>query len=258
MGFFGEKNDGVAYSASPVSPYEPMSTVSRNSEYLAEFEKKDLVSTLLSFTIPAPQIPSQPLYACTYPLAQAYKRRIRILRFVTRVLSLILNAGMIGIMCYALAKYFLTKDKVIAGNAHPWITPATLWPTFMLLGISVITFFLSLITVCAYMCGVDAANKTYSCTNYIRYAMMVVRVVAWGVAIGAFKMGRTESSLWGYSCSNKADQIQAQVQSFVHFGTLCTMQVSSFRLLAINGFRVLNADRMAHGACRFFRASLTS
>jgi hypothetical protein len=237
MGLFGEKNNGVAYSASPISPYEPMSTVSRNSEYLAEFEKKDLVSTLLSFTNPAPQIRSQPIYACTYPLAQAYKRRIRILRFGTRVLSLILNAGMIGIMCYALAKYFLTKDKVIAGNAHPWITPATLWPTFMLLGIAVTTFFLSLITVCAYMCGVDAANKAYSFTNYIRYAMMVVRVVAWGVAIGAFKMGQTESSLWGYSCSDKADQIQGQVNSFLNFGTLCTMQVSSSRLRGTKGLK---------------------
>lgn len=54
-----------------------------------------------------------------------------------------------------------------------------------------------------------------------------MRVVAWAVAIGAFRMGSGESSLWGYSCSDKADQIQAQVQSFLNFGTLCTMQVSS-------------------------------
>lgn len=179
-----------------------MSATSRNSEDLAEFEKKDL----------------------------AYKKRIRILRFVTRVLSLILSAGMIGIMSYAIAKYFLTKNKVIAGNAHPWITPATLWPSFLLLGISVATFLLSLITVCAYICGVDAANKTYSVTNYIRYGMMVVRVVAWAVAIGAFRMGSGESSLWGYSCSDKADQIQAQVQSFLNFGTLCTMQQGAYGL----------------------------
>ncbi len=134
---------------------------------------------------------------------------------------------MIGILCYALTKYFITKDKVIAGNAHPWITPATLWPTFMLLAISVVTFLLSLITVCAYVCGVDAANKTYSVTNYIRYGMMGVRVVAWAVAIGAFRMGSGEKSLWGYSCSHQADQIQVQVQSYLNFGTLCTMQVSS-------------------------------
>jgi hypothetical protein len=67
MGLFDEKSGGVAYSASPISPSEPMSAVSRNSEYLAEFEKKDLVSILLPFTIPAPSIPSQPIYACTYP-----------------------------------------------------------------------------------------------------------------------------------------------------------------------------------------------
>jgi hypothetical protein len=63
MGFFNEKNGGTVYSTSPISPYEPMSTASRNSEDLAEFEKKDLVCTFWSFTIPAPQIPSQPIYA---------------------------------------------------------------------------------------------------------------------------------------------------------------------------------------------------
>ena len=106
------------------------------------------------------------------------------------------------------------------------------------------------------MCGVDAANKAYSCTNYFRYAMMVVRVVAWGVAIGAFKMGQTESSLWGYSCSDKADQIQGQVHSFLNFGTLCTTQVSSSRLQGT--IKELTKDRVARGAYRFSRASLTS
>lgn len=59
--------------------------------------------------------------------------------------------------------------------------------------------------------------------------MMVVRVVAWAVAIGAFKIGSGERSLWGYSCS-APDQIQAQVHNFLDFGKLCTMQVSSSRL----------------------------
>ena len=145
---------------------------------------------------------------------------------LSRFLSLILNAGMIGIESYALAKYFLTKDKVIAGNVHPWVTPATLWPTFMLLGISVLTFFMNLITICSYICGVGAANKTYSCTSYVVYAMTAAHVVLWLVAIGAFKMGQTPSSLWGYSCSDAAEKIQAEVNSFVQFGKLCTMQVS--------------------------------
>lgn len=159
---------------------------------------------------------------------QKYKKRIRLLRFVSRLLSLVLNAGMIGILSYTLVKYFLTKDKIIAGNVHPWITPATLWPTFMLLGIAVVTFFMNLITICSYACGVDTANKTYSCTKYVVYAMTGVHVVVWALAIGAFKTAKTESSLWGFACSDKADQIQEQVQSYLQFGKLCTMQVSSY------------------------------
>jgi hypothetical protein len=52
MGFKREKRGGVTVSASPVSPGEPLSARSRNSEYLVGFEKKDLVS-------PIPPPPSQ-------------------------------------------------------------------------------------------------------------------------------------------------------------------------------------------------------
>jgi len=199
MGYKDEKRGSVTFSASSLSP--------RDSEYLSGFEKKDL----------------------------AYKKRIRILRFVTRSLSLVINAGMIGILSFTLARYFLTKNKIIAGNVHPWVTPATLWPTFMLLGIAVVTFFMNLINVCAYMCGVDAANKAYSCTKYVTYALTAAHVVAWAVAIGLFKMAQTESSLWGYTCSSKADQIQAQVQSYLDFGKLCTMQNGAWYMSILEG-----------------------
>jgi len=135
---------------------------------------------------------------------------------------------MIGILAFTLAKYFLTKNKIIAGNVHPWITPATLWPTFMLLGIAVITFFMNLITICAYICGVNTANKAYSCTQYVVYTMTGAHVVAWAIAAGLFQMAKTESSLWGYACSDQAAQIQEQVQSYLQFGKLCNMQVRFF------------------------------
>lgn len=159
-------------------------------------------------------------------LFQAYKKRIRILRFISRFLSLILNAIMIGILSFALAKYFLTKNKVIAGNVHPWVTPATLWPTFMLLGISVVTFIMNLVTIISYACGIGAANRTSSATTVVVYAMTGLHVVVWGFAIGAFKMGSTGSSLWGYSCSKTADALEAQVHSYLNFGKLCMMQAS--------------------------------
>jgi hypothetical protein len=164
---------------------------------------------------------------------------------------------MIGILTYALAKYFLTKNKIIAGNVHPWITPATLWPSFMLLAISVVTFIMNLITIISYACGISAANRTSSVTSYIVYAMTGLHVVVWGFAIGAYKMGRTESSLWGYSCSDKSDAIQAQVKSYLNFGKLCTMQVSYLK--SRNKF-LKNTDgyRTVHGELQFYRGSPTS
>lgn len=133
---------------------------------------------------------------------------------------------MMGSEGYALAKYFLTKNHIIAGNVHPWATPTTLWPTIMLLGISTTTFVMNLITLCTYLCGVGAANKTSDFFSVIEYVMLAAHVVVWAVAMGLFKMASTGKDLWGFSCGSEADAIQEQVQSFLDFGTLCTLQVS--------------------------------
>lgn len=197
-----EEKDKTIYSSKPVSSNPVFPRRSRNSgfESLADFEKKDLV----------------------------YKRRIRILRFVSRFASLILNAYLMGSLSYALTKYFLTKNHVVAGNVHPWAVPTTLWPTIMLLSIATITFIMNFITLCTYMCGVGAANRTSSVFSYIGYIMLAAHVVVWAVAMGLFKMANTGKDLWGYSCGPEADAIQEQVKSFVNFGKLCTLQSGSW------------------------------
>jgi hypothetical protein len=132
-------------------------------------------------------------------------------------------------MSYALIKYYLTRNHLISGNVHPWVTPATLWPTYMLLGIAIVTFFMNLITLSSYCCGVDAANKVNSAASIIGYVMQGAHVLVWGAAMGLFRMAKTGKDLWGYSCSPLTDKIQAEVESFVDFGKLCTMQVSLLR-----------------------------
>jgi hypothetical protein len=129
-------------------------------------------------------------------------------------------------MSYALIKYYLTRNHLISGNVHPWVTPATLWPTYMLLGIATVTFFMNLITLSCYCCGINAANKVSSAASIIGYIMLGVRVIVWGVAAGLFQMANTGKDLWGYSCNSVTDQIQAEVKSFLDFGKLCNMQVS--------------------------------
>jgi hypothetical protein len=136
-----------------------------------------------------------------------------------------LNSYMVGTLSFSLAKYFLTKNKIIAGNLHPWATPTVLWPTIMLLSISAVTFIGNFITICTYLCGVGAANKTNSFFGYVGYAMLAGQIVVWGVSAGAFKMANIGRDLWGWSCSANADAIQEEVKAFLDFGKLCTIQV---------------------------------
>jgi len=139
---------------------------------------------------------------------------------------------MSGIFIYTLFKYYTTKNHVIPSTStNPWANPALLWPTFVLMGISLITFFMNLVTLIAYCCGVGSANKTYTCSSVIGYIFLGVHVVIWFVAAGAYKVANVKGNgkdLWGYSCGDEADAIQAEVQSFLDFGKLCTMQVCLF------------------------------
>lgn len=165
--------------------------------------------------------------------SQKYKKSIRSLRFITRLLSLILNALMIGVLSWALYKYYTTKSHPISPTnpALLWVTPATLWPTFVLLGIALITFFMNGFTLIAYCCGVGAANKVNTCSTVVSYIFLGVHVVLWGIAAGAFKMGGNGSDLWGYSCSDAADKIAQEVKSYVDFGKLCSSQVGCSLIL---------------------------
>jgi hypothetical protein len=99
----------------------------------------------------------------------------------------------------------------------------------MLLGIATVTFFMNLITLCSYCCGVGAANKANSGASIVGYIMLGAHVLVWAAGMGLFRMARTGKDLWGYSCSSTADQIHAEVESFLDFGKLCTMQVTLLR-----------------------------
>jgi len=155
---------------------------------------------------------------------QGYKRVVRVLRFISRIVSLILNAVTIGILSWSLEQWYTTHNRIIDGGAHPWGTTTKLWPTYMLLGIAATTFLMNIITLGSYICGVQAANKSATATTVVSTILLAVHVVAWAVATGLFKMANTGNDLWGYSCSPTADEIQIQVQSYLDFNKLCNFQ----------------------------------
>ncbi|KAE8449032.1 hypothetical protein EG329_008620 [Mollisiaceae sp. DMI_Dod_QoI] len=213
MGFFNEKKRATV-SVSPAVSQEPLSGSTRHSGFapsLPHLEEQD----------------------------SKYKKTIRILRFISRLISLILNALMISILTYALYKYFTTKSHPIPSSSSPWANPAILWPTFVLLSIALITFIMNLFTLVAYCCSVRAANTVNTCSTVISYIFLGVHVLLWAIAAGAFKMGSNGKDLWGYSCSTTADKLQEEVKSFLDFGKLCTYQTGAWYISIIEAVTYL-------------------
>jgi hypothetical protein len=137
---------------------------------------------------------------------------------------------MTSIFAFSLGKYYLTKTHVVSSSETktPWPTPTVLWPTFLLLGISLTTCIMNLTTLAMYCFGVGAANKTNTVGSVISYILMGVHVLVWIFGAGAYKGATTISGgkdLWGYSCGSEADKIAEAVKDFMDFGKLCSMQV---------------------------------
>ena len=132
---------------------------------------------------------------------------------------------MVTTLSYALAKYYLTRSHPLSHNKTTWATPTILWPTFMLLGMSLVTLVMNFITLLAYCYGTKLANTTNTCATIIVFMLTGVHVLAWGIAASAYKVGNSEKALWGYSCSGTADSLQESVKDVLDFGQLCNMQV---------------------------------
>jgi len=192
--FYGNPQNPTSYEI-------PLSDRNARADALAAFEQKDLV----------------------------YKKRIRILRAIYRVVSLFLSAFIIGTMSYSLAKYFLTRNHLLPNSQQrPFPASTTLWPSIMLLAIAVVTFVMNFLTLIAYLCGVGAANKANSLTSYIGYVAVLIHFIVWAVSVGLFRMAKTGHDLWGYTCGSQSDAIQQQVQSYLNFGQLCTAQTGAW------------------------------
>jgi hypothetical protein len=235
MAYYKEKHASEVYS-SAVSPSDPpYLTNSRKSGFsIPDMEKKDLVCHALSAN------PTAALDAWIQPQTkflkrkltrtpQKIKKRIRVLRAISRAIAVIASGYMLGTLAYAVSKFFLTKNHVVSGTPY-WPMPTKLWPTYMLLAIAATTVSMNLITLSTYVCGIGAANKTSSVFGIIGIIFSASEIVAWGISAGLFRMARTGNDLWGYSCLDSTDalaaEIQAQRKSFVNFGQLCNMQVS--------------------------------
>ena len=155
------------------------------------------------------------------------KRWLQMIRVGAQGVSTILSVIMFGIMIYVNVKFYTTKGTIRDGR-NPWPLAGTkLWPAIMLLVASGTTLVLSLVVLFNYCCNRRRAQASWKLT-VVRY---VIHILAWIVVSVIYRYEKSlhgnNNDLWGWSCSSKANQIQAAFNGVVDFKLLCSIQVSS-------------------------------
>ena len=165
--------------------------------------------------------------------------------FIYRLASTILSAFVLGTLAYSLAQYLKTKNLTIANGSNVWPSNLVLWPTYLLLSVAFVTFVtngLLLFIPCMHRhkshndhvdpsdrAAVKASRKhTDRLLSASQYVAIALYFIAWAISSGLFQFANTGGDLWGCTCSTTADGIQPQVQSFLNFGRLCTVQGASW------------------------------
>ena len=164
---------------------------------------------------------------------QQLKRKIRLIKIVIRLVTLAL--ALYTTYSQAATLYNFTRTKGIrrettgADGSYdtrgPWAKQTYIWPTIVLLTTSALTVIVSFITVISYFWGVKAANKVNTRGGTpATVAEVCAHLAVWIATAVAYRIGRTTSDLWGWSCSPKANEIQA-VFPEVNFQFFCSTQV---------------------------------
>jgi hypothetical protein len=166
-------------------------------------------------------------------------------------MSTVLSGFILGALAYSLNVYFQTRNRLLANGQPPWPNPAVLWPTYLLLAISILTFVTNglLIFVPHMHRSKDAVDqesprdfaavkslrkRTEKLLNSSQYVATALYFIAWAISSGLFQMANTGQDLWGWSCSPKSDAIQAQVQNYLDFGKLCLLQGASWDAMCLH------------------------
>ncbi|KAH7095277.1 hypothetical protein FB567DRAFT_512214 [Paraphoma chrysanthemicola] len=168
------------------------------------------------------------------------KRRIRIFRVVSRILSFALSIAVLIPITLTLVKFLRTKDTyrtipAPAGQSTtrtPWARNTRAWPTWMYFAVAVVSVFLNGGTVLSYKSGVGKANTASYVASGFGWVIGGGNLVVWSVAAGMYRGEKDKdgksNDLWGWTCSAGARAIQKEFAKDVDFGMYCNVQSVSW------------------------------
>jgi hypothetical protein len=137
---------------------------------------------------------------------QRLKYRIRVLRLVSRVVSLILSITTLVPLAMTVAKYLSTRDVYfnVAGTERTaWSQDTIAWYTYMYFGVSLTSFTFDILVVVAYWHGIKKANRMAAVASWWTTIVLVGHVLIWIVGVAIYRYGKQPvggrfRDLWGW------------------------------------------------------------
>ncbi|KAI9680242.1 MAG: hypothetical protein M1822_007241 [Bathelium mastoideum] len=162
------------------------------------------------------------------------KYRIRVLKVLSRFLSLILSLATLAPLSLTLQKFLSTRDVLIPVNGVPrtaWSASPKTWPMYMYITLAAISTVLNLIILLAYLRSIRQANRASAVASVFESVVLVGHVAIWAAGAALYRVGKDEGEhardLWGWTCSLGAAKIQNEFSKEINFGRYCNIQVSA-------------------------------
>ena len=162
------------------------------------------------------------------------KYRIRLLRVISRVISVIVSGATVAPLAMTLIKFFQTRNQELTVDGEQrtaWASGTIAWYTYLYFSVSTVSFILQSAILIAYCVGgVKKANKASTFSGIWTGVLMVFHIMIWAISIGIYRYGKIPKDgrfrdLWGWTCSAAASEIQSQVTN-INYSEYCTAQVS--------------------------------
>ncbi|KAJ9647173.1 hypothetical protein H2199_002160 [Coniosporium tulheliwenetii] len=134
------------------------------------------------------------------------KRRIRLLRLLSRLASLILSIAAFIPITMTLHKFLTTHDVYrdvllptgTTVSRTAWAADSKVWPTYMYFGVASTSLVLDVGILLSYLWSVKAANGMDNVANAFSLVVFVGNLVVWAVAAGIYRYEKDGGAAEGF------------------------------------------------------------
>jgi hypothetical protein len=162
------------------------------------------------------------------------KRRIRVLKFASRILAVLLSIATLIPLLMTITKFVNTRNTTYTVDGQTrtaWARNTITAYTYSYTAVIATSLVLNAAVLCGYLCkdGIRSANRVSKIATAWTWSVIVVDIVILSISVSVYRYGREPvdgkfRDLWGWTCSSAARELQ-QVLTSVDFAYYCGVQV---------------------------------